>query len=73
MSDHTIVQPVGGRMILSGLYDSLNEVLSCCGTYTYANNPKLMPLKVHTHTISLSLIELEDSVKLDLNQTAQNL
>ena len=27
------------------LYDSLNEVLSC-DTYTYANKPKLMPLRV---------------------------
>ena len=61
-------------MILSGLYDSLNEVLSC-NTYTYANKPKLMPLRVHTLSLSLSqkIIELEDSVKLDLNQIAQNL
>ena len=66
-------------MILSGLYDSLNEVLSCCGTYTYANKPKLMLLRVHTHThthsplsISQKIIEFEDSVKLDLKQIAQD-
>ena len=65
-------------MILSGLYDSLNEVLSCCGTYTYANKPQLMLLRVytHTHTLSLSIsqkiTEFEDSVKLDLKQIAQD-